>query len=120
MHDIDIHRRHDLGIERARKLAERMAEDLGRKFGLSGGWDGDELRFERPGVKGLLSVTATDLRLSVTLGLLLKAMKGSIERAVHEEIDTLFAREREEPAAARRAGAAATRKKAPGRPKKGG
>ena len=39
----------------------------------------------------LLEVTAKELRLSVTLGLLLKAMKPSIERAVEQELDEMCA-----------------------------
>ena len=118
MADIDLHRVHDLGLEKARALAEKMAGDLGRKFGLQGDWEGNVLRFARPGLNGSLAVTAKDLRLSVTLGLLMKAMKGSIERAVALEIDGVFAAAAAEPAP--RAKAGAKPKEPPARPKKGG
>jgi hypothetical protein len=39
------------------------------------------LNFQRPGVTGSLAVTDKDLRSPVSLGFLLKAMKGSIESA---------------------------------------
>jgi putative polyhydroxyalkanoate system protein len=91
MADIDVRRVHGLGMAAARMAAERMAEDLGRKFDLRGEWEGDVLRFQRPGVTGSLAITARELHLSVSLGFLLRAMKGSIERAVLEELDTLFA-----------------------------
>ena len=113
MADIDFTRVHNLGLEAAREHAERMAEHLGRKFGLKGHWEGNVLKFERPGVTGSLAITAKDLRLLVSLGFLLRAMKGSIERAVVHELDTLFA-EAKAPAAA-----AAKPKKAPASPKKG-
>ena len=105
MPDIDIKRAHNLGLKAARSAADKMAEHLGRKFGLQGDWKGNVLNFERPGVTGSLAVDDKDVRLTVSLGFLLKAMRGSIERAVHEELDKLFA---------------ATPKKAPARPKKGG
>jgi putative polyhydroxyalkanoate system protein len=89
--DIEIRRIHDLGLKDARTAAERMAVELGRKFDLKGDWAGNVLKFERPGVNGSLSVGETDVRLSVTLGFLLKAMKGSIERAIESELDSLFA-----------------------------
>lgn len=92
MSDIDITRAHDLGIKAAREAADRLAEDLGRKFGLSGGWTGNTHHFDRPGVTGKLVISDKDLHLTVTLGFLLKALRGSIERAVHEELDTLFAK----------------------------
>ena len=91
MADIELHRAHNLGLKAARAAADRMAEQLGRKFDLKGDWDGNVLKFERPGVTGSLAVTDKDLKLSVALGFLLKAMKGSIEQAVTHELDKLFA-----------------------------
>jgi putative polyhydroxyalkanoate system protein len=90
--DIEIHRVHNLGLKAARTAADRMAETLGRKFDLKGDWSGNVLKFERPGVSGSLAITDQDLNLSVALGFLLKAMKGSIQRSIEEELDSLFAR----------------------------
>jgi putative polyhydroxyalkanoate system protein len=90
MADIDIRRTHDLGLAGARQAAERMAEQLGRKFDLKGDWRGNVLHFERPGVNGSLAISAKELHLSVALGFMLKAMKGSIESAVEHELDALF------------------------------
>lgn len=92
MPDIDLKRSHDLGMKAARHAADEMAADLGRKFGLSGNWAGDTLHFDRPGVSGKLALTDKDLHLTVTLGFLLKALRGSIERAIHEKLDMLFSR----------------------------
>jgi putative polyhydroxyalkanoate system protein len=114
MADIDIRRAHHFGHAAAHKAAQQMADHLGRKFGLAGDWDGDVLRFQRPGVTGSLTVGADDIHLSVTLGFLLKAMKGSIEQAIHHELDALFAGK---PAAKE---SSATRKKASPPRKKGG
>ena len=108
MADIDIRRAHHLGHAAARAAADRMAEHLGRKFDLKGDWDGDVLRFQRPGVTGSLTVGPKDLHLSVALGFLLKAMKGSIEQAIRHELDELFA---EKPTKATPKKAAAPRKK---------
>jgi putative polyhydroxyalkanoate system protein len=91
MADIDLTRIHNLGLAAARAKAERMADQLGQKFGLKGAWEGNVLRFDRPGVSGSLAITDKELRLLVTLGFLFKAMKGSIENAVKHELDTLFA-----------------------------
>jgi putative polyhydroxyalkanoate system protein len=92
MADIDLKRVHNLGMKAARHAADEMAAELGKKFGLAGGWTGNTLHFDRPGVTGSLVLTERDLHLTVRLGFLLKALRGSIERAVHEELDTLFAR----------------------------
>ena len=92
MPDIDLRRVHNLGLKAARVAADRMAEHLGTKFDLRGDWEGNTLRFERPGVTGSLAISDKDLHLVVSLGFLLKAMKGSIERAIVEELDHLFAK----------------------------
>ena len=91
MADIELKRVHNLGVPAAREAAERMADKLGRQFGLEGQWHGNVLRFERPGVNGTLTLTDKDLTLSVALGFLLKAMRGSIQSAVEEQLDSLFA-----------------------------
>jgi putative polyhydroxyalkanoate system protein len=116
MADIDIKRAHGLGLKAARAAADRMAEHLGRKFGLQGDWSGNVMNFERPGVSGSLAVDEKDLRLTVNLGFLLKAMRGSIEGAVNEELDKLFAAK----APAKAEAAPPKPKKPPPRPKKGG
>jgi putative polyhydroxyalkanoate system protein len=117
MADIELHRVHGLGLKAARAAAERMAEHLGRKFDLKGDWQGNVLRFQRPGVAGSLAISDQELRLSVGLGFLLKAMKASIEKAVEHELDSLFKEAApRRPTSARRTGAkpgkpAASRKK---------
>lgn len=92
MADIDIRRVHNLGMKAARAAADRMAEDLGRKFGLSGGWTGSTHHFDRPGVTGSLQLTDKDLHLTVKLGFLLKAMRAPLEAAIVRELDSLFAK----------------------------
>ena len=115
MADIDVRRVHNLGLKAARVAADRMAEDLGRKFDLRGAWKGNILHFERPGVNGALAIDDKTLHLTVSLGFLLKAMKGSIERAVMGELDTLFPERAARPAAVK-----PKSKKAEPRRKKGG
>jgi hypothetical protein len=41
-------------------------------------------------VQGHLALGPEELRLQVTLGFLLKAMRGRIERAIAQELDRLF------------------------------
>jgi putative polyhydroxyalkanoate system protein len=116
MADIELTRKHGLGLAAARTAAEKMSDQLSKKFGLQGRWAGDTLHFERPGVTGSLAITEKNVDLTVTLvGFLMKAMKGSIERAVNEELDKLFAM----PAAKDAEAAPPKAKKAPAPKKKG-
>ena len=127
MADIDIKRAHNLGLKAARASADKMAEHLGKKFGLQGDWSGNTLNFQRPGVTGSLAIDDRDLRLVVNLGLMLKMMRPSIESAVTQQLDSLFkeapsARPAPAPRTAARAPEAdgPRSKKAAARPKKGG
>jgi len=116
MADIEVYREHALGLPAARRAAEQMLSDLSRKFDLRGSWQGDMLRFERPGVSGFVALTEKDLRVSISLGLLLKAMRASIERLVLHELDMLYSKGPSQGPAPR----AATPKKASRRRKKAG
>lgn len=117
MADIEVRRAHGLGLAAARRAAEQMASDLARKFDVRASWQGDTLRFERPGVCGFVQLTPKDLRLSISLGFLLKAMQASIEKLIHQELDTLFDAPR---APVPRVARPATSKKAAKRPRRGG
>ncbi|HSN20678.1 MAG TPA: polyhydroxyalkanoic acid system family protein [Usitatibacter sp.] len=120
MADIELHRQHGMGLPAARRAAEQMAADLGRKFDVRASWQGDTLRFERPGVSGHVVLTERDLQLSISLGFLLKAMKSSIEKLIHQELDSLFEEVPGPRAAPAKPPRPATPRKAAKRPKKGG
>lgn len=87
MADISLNRTHQLGLKGAKTAANKMAAKLEEKFDLSSEWDGNTLRFQRSGVNGQMVISENDMKLEVTLGFLLKAMRGPIERAIHEQLD---------------------------------
>ena len=91
MADINLIRAHNLGLKAARTAADKMMTKLSEQFGMSGKWSGDTLVFERSGVSGTLAVTDKEMVLAVTLGFLLKAMRGGIERSVNEQLDKVLA-----------------------------
>lgn len=89
MATIRIERSHRLSHDDARALVERVARDLEKRFDLRWSWDGDDVRFARPGASGLMHVGATSLVLEVRLGLLLSPLKPAIERQMHAHLDAL-------------------------------
>jgi putative polyhydroxyalkanoate system protein len=91
MADISLNRKHQLGLKGAKSAADKMSVKLNEKFDLVCTWSGDTLSFQRPGVNGQMMVTETHMQLDVTLGFLLKAMKGPIEKAVIENLDGALA-----------------------------
>src|SRR4029079_6131046 len=101
MADIEIRRAHGMNPANARAAADRMADKLGKKFGLKGDWDGNTMRFQGTGVTGTITVRPKDLHIGATLVFLLQAMKGSIEQAVTRELDQLLAAAPAKPATAK-------------------
>lgn len=82
-----IRRHHNLGLEEARKRADRIAADLQQQFSLRSNWQGDELQVKGNGVNGQLRVDETHFELDVSLGFALKLMEGPIRSAIEKMID---------------------------------
>ena len=106
MPDIKIHRTHQLGLAKARKVALQWAEDAERKFDMEctilEGKTSDTVEFTRSGVNGTLVVAADHFDLNAKLGFLLGAFSKTIESEIEKNLDALLA-----------AGKAAAKKTAP-------
>jgi putative polyhydroxyalkanoate system protein len=105
--DIRIHRPHDLGIERARDIAWKWAEEVEQRFDMActviEGDGVDTVEFERTGVKGRLIVAADRFELDAKLGFLLGAFSRTIETEIEKNLDALLAAEQTaRPAAAKK------------------
>jgi putative polyhydroxyalkanoate system protein len=95
MPDIRIHREHQLGLPKARKLAWQWAEHVEQKFEMEctviEGETSDTVEFERSGVSGRLVVAADHFDLEARLGLLLGAFAKTIQGEIEKELDALLA-----------------------------
>ena len=91
MADVESTKAHGKSLEEARKTAEQIADELKSKYNLDGTWQGNTLKFAGSGVKGQLEVDDTEVRVSISLGMLLKAFKGKIQGEIDKNLDKLFA-----------------------------
>ena len=91
MSDIRLARPHSLSLAKAKALAQKTADALAEEYQLTSEWHGDTLRFHRSGVDGQMHVTDSEIRLDVSLGLLLKAFKGAIAGHIERNLDELLA-----------------------------
>jgi len=82
MATIVVRRKHDLGLAKAKRLAESVARKLRDDYGGSFAWDGNDLRFERTGATGSVAVTKEGFQVRVELGLLLSPLRSRIEREI--------------------------------------
>jgi putative polyhydroxyalkanoate system protein len=90
MADINIQRKHALGLAKAKQVANKVAHDLEQKYELESSWEGNTLTFSRAGVQGELSVTKDSMNCEVTLGFLFKAFKGPIQGEMEKNFDKLL------------------------------
>jgi putative polyhydroxyalkanoate system protein len=90
MPDIRFVRKHALTVAQARKIAQQAADDLAAEYDLESEWNGDTLNFARSGVNGAMDVTASEIRLEVNLGFLLKPFKFKFEQHISRRLDELL------------------------------
>ena len=96
MADIQIERKHDMGLPHARKIAFQWAEQAEEKFDMActyeEGQSEDLISFSRSGVSGTLTVTAENFVLNAKLGFLLSAFSEKIEGEIVKNLDALIAK----------------------------
>jgi putative polyhydroxyalkanoate system protein len=94
MADIHIHRSHQLGLAKARKIAWKWAEEVEQKFDMEctviEGETCDTVEFNRTGVSGSLLVAADHFDLNAKLGFLLGAFSKTIESEIEKNLDALL------------------------------
>jgi len=90
MATISISRKHKLPHKKAKAAAEKIAQDLEKRYGLAYQWNGDHLDFERPGISGCMRVGKDSIALDVSLGFLLTPLKPTIEREIGAQLDKLL------------------------------
>ena len=95
MSEIRIHREHQLGLARARKVAWAWAEEVEQRFGMEcgvlEGETSDTVEFTRSGVNGRLIVAGDHFDLEAKLGFLLGAFARTIETEILNKLDELLA-----------------------------
>ncbi len=87
MATIDIHRKHHLSREALRTRIDALAGRLQEKFDARCRWEGDRLRFERSGASGFIEAGEDAVTVRLDLGLMLRPLKGTIERTIEEYLD---------------------------------
>lgn len=94
MPDIRIHRDHQLGLAKARKIAWQWAEEVEKKFDMEctviEGEFSDTVEFTRSGCNGTLTVAADHFDLHAKLGFLLGAFSKTIESEIEKNLDDLL------------------------------
>ncbi|MEO5624962.1 MAG: polyhydroxyalkanoic acid system family protein [Dokdonella sp.] len=87
MATIDIRRPHKLSLKVAKAAVERVAKGIAKEYGVDHEWSGNQLNFNRSGVKGHIAVAKEEVHVRVELGFLMGALKSVIEREIVSQLD---------------------------------
>ena len=90
MSDFTLVKHHSLPIANARARVQKVADELVAKYALSSEWDGNTLRFHRSGVDGQVHVTGSEIQLDVSLGFLLKPLRGEFVDYIERSFDNVL------------------------------
>jgi putative polyhydroxyalkanoate system protein len=90
MATIDIERGHDKSLADARKAIEKVARRLAERFDVEYDWNGNTLSFQRSGVSGAIAVAKGTVRVTAKLGLLLSALRGTVETEIGNYLEREF------------------------------
>lgn len=88
---IDIQRSHSSTLKNTKAAVEKVAQAIAKEYGIDHHWDGNELHFDRSGVKGRITVAKNEVRVRAELGFLMGALKPVIEREIERQLDQYIA-----------------------------
>ena len=87
MSKINIKRAHALDHATARQRAEYVAERLKTELKANYFWEGNSLKLQHAGAEGHIHVGESELHIEVKLPFLLRPLRASIEKAIHEQLE---------------------------------
>ena len=90
MSQIHIQKKHNLSHAEARKTAEELARGLASEYNAKYRWRDNDLEFKSTGVNGKLHVSKNEVEIKVSLGMLLRPLKGKIESSIRSKLDEIL------------------------------
>jgi len=92
MPKLTIEQAHKLPADEARKCLDGLSQDLSDKYGLTSRWISDtECKVERTGASGNIKIEPQRVVVNLDLSFALSPIKGKIESRIREELEKLFA-----------------------------
>ena len=82
-----LKKRHDLGLDEAKKRIDGVADKLHERFSVTADWDGDDLRVSGNGINGHIAVDEHTVLVELRLGLALMFLEGQIRSGIENAMD---------------------------------
>lgn len=89
MSTISVQRKLNMSRDEVKKLAEKVGEKLGNKYGVCFTWTDYDAEIDGPGVSGACNVGEGEIGIELRLGFLAMPFKGKIEEEVKRYLDKL-------------------------------
>ncbi|NKI17182.1 polyhydroxyalkanoic acid system protein [Spongiibacter sp. KMU-166] len=91
MSTIALSQRHSKNPDEVREMLNQLAEKLDQRYDLKSRWLSDsQLELQRSGVKGRLTLTGSEVKVEIKLGMLMSPFKSKIQdeisRAMAEKL----------------------------------
>lgn len=90
MPSIRISHIHNSGLDRAKQVAEEVAIKISDAYDIQYYWEEDQVVFERTGIHGTIRIDDQEIEFDATLSMMLGMFKGTIEKAIVEELEIAF------------------------------
>ena len=87
MATIHVKKKHNLDKKHIRQEVEKLADKLSDELSAEYKWENDRLVFERTGANGFIQIGNGEVEISINLNLLLRPLKGTIEKTVNSYLD---------------------------------
>lgn len=84
---IDIRRLHSSTLKSTKAAVEKVAKAIGKEYGVTHHWEGNQMHFDRSGIKGCISVDKDEVHVRCELGFLMSAMKPMIQSEIERKLD---------------------------------
>ena len=91
MANISIRRSHQLSHKQAVDVANQVAKELTKEYGIVAKWDGDVVHVKGTGLTGTLELAPKLMKLEVTLGFMLSMFQQKIQDGIEAKLDHLLA-----------------------------
>lgn len=87
MADISIRRAHNMNRDEVKQQVEKLAKTLKDKLRAKYQWQDNMLTFSRRDALGYIKVSDAEVAIEVSLGLLLRPLKGSLKQMMDAYLD---------------------------------
>ena len=92
MADIYIKKEHTLSDADVRERVNTLLSELGKEFGVVGTWEGNVCNIKGTGIdSGSVTISKESVELEISLQMMAKMFKGTIEGKILSKIDKLLA-----------------------------